>query len=255
MIIDLLQVDDLRVPQALIEQEPELSVVLPCLNEAETLGACLTEINAVINSHKLNAEVIVADNGSTDRSPAIAIEFGARLINVSEKGYGNALLGGIRAAKGRYVVMGDADFSYDFGEIPQLLGPLRLGYELVMGNRFRGTIYPNAMPVLNRYLGNPVLTAVGRVLFRVPIGDFHCGLRGFSRQAALDWQLSQPGMEFASEMIVKAALSGATLAEVPVSLRPDGRSRPPHLRPWRDGWRHLRLMGRYFVNSPVNHSH
>ncbi len=223
----------------------EISVVLPCLNEAETLAACIGQIRQAIDQNGLSAEIIVADNGSSDGSPEIASTCGARVVSVKQKGYGSALMGGIAAAHGRYVVMGDADCSYDFGDIPKFLEKLRAGYELVMGNRFRGGIKPGAMPPLHRYLGNPVLTGIGRLFFPNQCGDFHCGLRGFSREAYERMELRTTGMEFASEMVVKATLLGMRMTEVPTTLSPDQRTRPPHLRSWRDGWRHLRFLLMY----------
>ena len=224
------------------EQQPEVSVVMPCLNEAETLAACIAEAQAALKDADIKGEVIVADNGSTDGSQQIALAWGARLIDVPSKGYGNALSGGIEAATGCYVIMGDADASYNFSHVPRIVESLRDGADLVMGNRFRGGIAPGAMPRLHRYLGNPVLTGIGRLLFRCPVGDFHCGLRGFSKAAYRRMELSTAGMEFASEMVIKSTLKGLRVTEVPTVLRPDGRSRPPHLRSWRDGWRHLRFM-------------
>jgi len=220
----------------------EVSVVMPCLNEAETLGTCIEKARRSLAELGVEGEVVVADNGSSDGSPEIAKRLGARLVHVKERGYGSALLGGIEAARGTYVIMGDADDSYDFTALGPFVAKLREGYDLVMGNRFRGGIRPGAMPALHRYLGNPVLTGLGRLLFRSPTGDFHCGLRGFRRRAALDMDLQTTGMEFASEMVVKATLLGLRIAEVPTTLSPDGRSRPPHLRSWRDGWRHLRFL-------------
>lgn len=222
--------------------ELELTVVMPCLNEVATVGLCVTDAWRAFANEGINGEVIVADNGSTDGSQAAAERAGARVVTVSAKGYGSALRGGIAAARGRWVVMGDADASYDFGELGGILAKLREGNDLVMGNRFRGRILPGAMPWKNRHVGNPVLSLIGRVLFRVPAGDFHCGLRGFSVEAYQRMGLCTTGMEFASEMVIKACKLGQRISEVPVTLRPDGRGRPPHLRPWRDGWRHLRFM-------------
>ena len=221
---------------------PELSVVMPCLNEAETLALCIAQIHQMFRAYQIEGEVIVADNGSVDGSVEIATGLGVRVIQVREKGYGSALMGGIRAARGKFIVMGDADCSYDFGDVPRLLEKLRQGNDLVMGNRFRGSIKPGAMPPLHKYLGNPILTSIGRLLFKAPCGDFHCGLRGFSRTAYERMDLRTTGMEFASEMVVKATLCRLRIAEVPTTLSPDGRSRPPHLRSWRDGWRHLRFL-------------
>jgi glycosyltransferase involved in cell wall biosynthesis len=225
-----------------IAPEMELSIVMPCLNEAETVAACVRTALGFLREHGVSGEVIVADNGSSDGSPRLASEAGARVVHVEEKGYGAALMGGIAAARGRYIVMGDADLSYDFSALMPFLEKLRAGDDLVMGNRFEGGIAPGAMPSLHRWLGNPVLTAIGRLFFRSPVGDFHCGLRAFRRDAVLALDLRTSGMEFASEMVVKATLHGQRIAEVPTALRPDGRSRPPHLRSWRDGWRHLRFL-------------
>jgi hypothetical protein len=225
----------------------ELTVLIPCLNESETLETCVRKARGFLTSSGVVGEVLVADNGSTDGSQEIARRLGARVVNVTEEGYGAALLGGIAAAEGRYIIMGDADDSYDFARLDPFLEKLRAGAELVVGNRFKGGIESGAMPVLNRYLGNPVLSFLGRLFFRIPINDFHCGLRGFSRDAIQRLDLRTPGMEFASEMIVKAALHGLSITEVPTTLSPDGRSRPPHLKPWRDGWRHLRFL---LLHSP-----
>ncbi|MFY9560950.1 MAG: glycosyltransferase family 2 protein [Terriglobales bacterium] len=225
--------------------ELELSVVLPCLNEARTLPACIAQIQRAARDHGINAEIIVADNGSSDRSPEIAASLGARVAPVAARGYGSALMGGIAAARGRFVIMGDADASYDFSDIPKFLELLRSGADLVMGNRFRGGIQKGAMPFLHRNLGNPVLSFLGRLLFHAPCGDFHCGLRGFSMQAYRRMDLQTTGMEFASEMVVKASLFGMKIGEVPTTLSPAGRDRPPHLRRWRDGWRHLRFLMMY----------
>lgn len=225
--------------------EPELSIVLPCLNEARTLPACIAQIQRAVEAHHIQAEIIVADNGSTDGSPEIAAELGARIAVVTDRGYGSALMGGIAAARGRYIIMGDADASYDFGDIPKFLEQLRAGSDLVMGNRFRGGIHKGAMPFLHRNLGNPVLSFLGRLFYNAPCGDFHCGLRGFSVQAYRRMDLRTTGMEFASEMVVKASLFRMKIAEVPTTLSPAGRERPPHLRSWRDGWRHLRFLMMY----------
>jgi len=222
--------------------ELELSIVMPCLNEAETLARCIEQAQRALERHGIAGEVIVADNGSTEGSREIAARMGARVVRVAERGYGAALQGGIAAARGRYVLMGDADGSYDFGDLWRFVEKLREGYDLVMGNRFQGGIAPGAMPPLHRYLGNPLLTGIGRLLFRSPCGDFHCGLRAFSKAAHERLELQTTGMEFASEMVVKATLLGQRITEVPTTLAPDGRSRPPHLRSWRDGWRHLRFL-------------
>jgi len=220
----------------------ELSVVIPCLNEAETLASCVRKALGCMREHGIRGEVVVADNGSTDGSPEIAAHLGARVVHVDRRGYGSALMGGIEAARGTYVIMGDGDDSYDFTQLLPFLSKLREGYDLVMGNRFKGGIEPGAMPPLHRYVGNPLLTGIGRFLFRSPVGDFHCGLRGFRKDAVERMDLRTTGMEFASEMVVKATLYGSRIAEVATTLSPDGRSRPPHLRSWRDGWRHLRFL-------------
>jgi len=220
----------------------ELTILMPCLNEARTLEACILSAQAFLARSKVVGEVLVSDNGSTDGSRQIALAAGARVVDCPSQGYGAALKAGISAARGRFVVMGDSDGSYDFECLDEFLGALRSGADLVMGNRFRGGIAPGAMPLLHRYLGNPVLSFIGRLFFRTHIRDFHCGLRGVSRTAILQLSLVSPGMEFASEMIAKAALADLRIVEVPTTLRPDGRGRPPHLRTWRDGWRHLRFL-------------
>ncbi len=220
----------------------ELTILMPCLNEAETLGRCVAKARAFLVRAGVDGEVLVADNGSSDGSPGTAEAGGARVVAVAERGYGAALRGGIAAARGRYVVMGDADDSYDFSELDGFLAALRAGADLVMGNRFRGGIRPGAMPILHQRLGNPVLSFAGRLFFKIPVGDFHCGLRGFRTEAIRALELRTAGMEFASEMVVRAALERLKVAEVPTTLSPDGRSRPPHLRTWRDGWRHLRFL-------------
>ena len=220
----------------------ELTVVMPCLNEAETVATCVRKAMAFLAANGIAGEVVVADNGSTDGSQRLAAEAGARVVPAEDRGYGNALMGGIVAARGRYIIMGDADDSYDFSSLMPFVERLRDGADLVMGNRFKGGIAPGAMPPLHRYLGNPVLSFAGRLFFRSPVGDFHCGLRGFSRDSVLRLGLQATGMEFASEMVVKATLAGQRVEEVPTTLSRDGRSRPPHLRSWRDGWRHLRFL-------------
>jgi glycosyltransferase involved in cell wall biosynthesis len=225
----------------------ELTILMPCLNEAETIVTCIEKAKSYLARANIEGEVLIADNGSTDGSQSMAIAAGARVVDVPVKGYGSALINGINTAYGQYVIMGDADDSYDFSSLDPFVSELRKGKQLVMGNRFAGGIMPGAMPPLHRYLGNPVLSFIGRLLFRSPLGDFHCGLRGFSREAISGLKLASPGMEFASEMIVKATLAKLTIAEVPTVLSPDGRSRPPHLRSWRDGWRHLRFL---LVMSP-----
>jgi len=223
----------------------ELTVLMPCLNEAETVAVCVAKARRWIGAHSVAGEVVVADNGSTDGSQKLAREAGGRVVQVEARGYGAALAGGIAAARGRFVIMADADDSYDFSRLDAFMDQLRAGKQLVMGNRFTGGIALGAMPPLHRYLGNPVLTFIGRLFFRSPCGDFHCGLRGFDRAAILGLDLHTTGMEFASEMVVKATLAGLRLAEVPTTLSQDGRSRPPHLRSWRDGWRHLRFLLMY----------
>jgi glycosyltransferase involved in cell wall biosynthesis len=223
----------------------ELSIVMPCLNEAETLAVCVQKARKGLLDAGISGEVIVADNGSTDGSIAIAEENGARVVHVKAKGYGNALRGGIEAARGRWLLMGDADDSYDFGEAGRFMEKLKEGEDLVMGCRLPaggGTIKPGAMPWKNRWIGNPSLSFLGRLFFKTPVRDFHCGLRAFSRDAYDRMELKTTGMEFASEMVMKASLRSMRISEVPITLHPDGRSRPPHLRPWRDGWRHLRFM-------------
>jgi glycosyltransferase involved in cell wall biosynthesis len=220
----------------------ELSIVMPCLNEAQTVGTCIRKARGFLESRGVPGEVIIADNGSTDGSQEIATGLGARVVQVTEKGYGSALMGGIAEARGRYIIMGDSDDSYDFSDLGLFLEKLRQGYDLVMGNRFKGGIKPGAMPSLHRYLGNPVLSFIGYLFFKTPVRDFHCGLRGFNKDVVRLMDLRTTGMEFASEMVVKASLHGVKVAEVPTTLSPDGRDRPPHLRSWRDGWRHLRFL-------------
>ncbi len=220
----------------------EITILMPCLNEAETLAECIKKAKHFLVSENIQGEILIADNGSTDGSQAIAKAQGARIISVDTRGYGAALRNGIQAAYGRYIIMGDADDSYDFLNLMPFLTRLREGYDLVMGNRFKGGILQGAMPVLNRYLGNPVLSFLGRIFFKSKIGDFHCGLRGFNRDSFKQLDLQGDGMEFASEMVIKATLNKLKITEVPTQLAPDGRSRKPHLRPWRDGWRHLRLL-------------
>ena len=222
--------------------EIELTILMPCLNEAETLTTCVTKARRWLECADVAGEVVVADNGSTDGSQELARAAGARVVPVAARGYGAALQGGIAAARGKYIVMGDADDSYDFAQLDAFLERLRAGDDLVMGNRFAGGIAPGAMPWLHRYVGNPLLSFAGRVMFRVPIHDFHCGLRGVRTDSIRELGLRTTGMEFASEMVVRASLAGETISEVPTTLRPDGRTRPPHLRTWHDGWRHLRFL-------------
>ncbi|WP_430410666.1 glycosyltransferase family 2 protein [Kordia sp.] len=221
---------------------PELSIVMPCLNEAETVGICIQKAQSFFEKHNVNGEIVIADNGSTDGSQAIAEKLNARVVPVLEKGYGSALRGGINAALGTYIIMGDADDSYDFEALELFLEKLREGNDLVMGNRFKGGVKKGAMPFLHKYLGNPVLSFIGRLFFNIKIGDFHCGLRGFSKEAFGKMNLNTTGMEFASEMIVKSKLNKLSIVEVSTILHPDGRTRPPHLNTWRDGWRHLRFL-------------
>jgi glycosyltransferase involved in cell wall biosynthesis len=220
----------------------EVSVVMPCLNESLTLATCIKKAQAAMHSLGVRGEVIVADNGSTDGSQEIATELGARVVPVAAKGYGSALRGGIMAARGKYVIMGDADDSYDFSQLGPFLDKLEEGYDLVMGNRFQGGILPGAMPVLHRILGNPGLSWLGRLFFNCPVGDFQCGLRAFRKDSIDSLQLQTLGMEFSTEMVVKATLFDLRIAEIPTTLSPDGRDRPPHLRTWRDGWRYLRFL-------------
>jgi glycosyltransferase involved in cell wall biosynthesis len=220
----------------------ELTILMPCLDEAETIVICVNKARDFLQRSRTDGEVLVADNGSTDGSADLALAAGARVVQIALKGYGNALIGGIEAARGRFVIMADADDSYDFSRLDAFVEKLRNGSMMVIGNRFRGDIEPGAMPMLHRYLGNPLLSFVGRLFFGSGIGDFHCGLRGVERAAALRLRLRAPGMEFASEMIVKATLAGWRIAEVPTVLSPTGRTRAPHLRSWRDGWRHLRFL-------------
>ena len=220
----------------------ELTILMPCLNESETLGACIDSANGYLALAGIDGEVLIADNGSSDGSRDIARSRGARVIEVPSRGYGNALKAGINAADSDLIIMGDADDSYDFSALDPFVLALRSGSDLVMGNRFAGSIEPGAMPPLHRYLGNPVLSFIGRLFFKSEVGDFHCGLRGFRKEAIAGLCLESGGMEFASEMIVKAELDSLNISEVPITLRKDGRSRSSHLRTWRDGWRHLRFL-------------
>lgn len=226
----------------LTDQPLELTILMPCLNEAETIEVCVRKAMGFLRRSGIAGEVLISDNGSTDGSQAMAQALGARVISAPERGYGAALMSGIVAARGRYVIMGDADDSYDFERLDAFVEKLREGCDLVMGNRFQGGIARGAMPPLHRYLGNPVLSLLGRLFFKVPTGDFHCGLRGFSRASMLGLRLKTTGMEFASEMVVKSALYQLRIAEVPTTLAVDGRTRAPHLKTWRDGWRHLKFM-------------
>jgi len=222
---------------------------MPCLNEAATLESCICKAFRSLEAQRIAGEVIVGDNGSADGSQAVAERNGARVVAVQRRGYGSALIGAITAARGRYVIMGDADESYDFSDLAAFIAPLREGNELVMGNRFAGRFKPGAMPALHRYVGNPVLSCIGRLLFHSPCRDFHCGLRGFDREAILRLDLRCGGMEFASEMVVRATLAGLRIVEVPTTLWPDGRAGRSHLRPWRDGMRHLTFLVGAYLSS------
>jgi hypothetical protein len=220
----------------------ELTILLPCLNESETLATCIRKAQTFLEMNGIRGEVLVSDNGSSDGSQEIASRCGARVVHVTARGYGEALIRGSREAKGNYIIMGDSDDSYDFSNLSPFVEKLFAGYDVVIGNRLTGGIKPGAMPWKNRWIGTPTLTGVGRLFFDCPVGDFNCGLRGYSAEAFRKMDLRASGMEFASEMIIKATLMDMKIAEVPTTLSPDGRSRPPHLRPWRDGWRHLRFM-------------
>ncbi|HEU5397460.1 MAG TPA: glycosyltransferase family 2 protein [Verrucomicrobiae bacterium] len=223
----------------------QLTILMPCLNEAETIARCIEKAKTGIQKAAVPGEILIADNGSTDGSQVIAEKLGARVVAVTEKGYGAALIGGSRAALGQWILMGDADDSYDFSEADRFVKKFQENHELVMGCRLPsggGTIRPGAMPWKNRWIGNPILSFIGRLFFKCPAHDFHCGLRGFTRDAFEKLDLQTTGMEFASEMVIKATLKKLRITEVPVTLSKDGRSRPPHLKPWRDGWRHLRFM-------------
>lgn len=220
----------------------ELSIVLPCLNEELTVGTCIVKAMTFLKKHNIDGEVIIADNGSIDRSIAISIKEGARVVPVEQKGYGNALRGGFEAAKGKYIIMADADDSYDLANLMPFLEKLREGYDLVMGNRFKGGIKKGAMPWHHRYIGNPILSFIGKLFFKTPANDFHCGLRGFTKDAIEKMDLQTTGMELASEIVIKASILGMNTCEVPTTLSPDGRDRPPHLNSFRDGWRHLRFL-------------
>jgi len=220
----------------------ELSIVMPCLNEAETLAICIRKARSYLARSGVKGEIVVGDNGSTDGSQKIAYDLGARVVDIPIHGYGAALYGAITSARGRYCIMGDSDDSYDFENLDGFVQKLREGFDVVMGNRFKGGIEPGAMPWKNRYIGNPVLSSIGKLLFHAKVGDFHCGIRGFSKSAFEAMDLRTTGMEFASEMVIKSKLMGLKMTEVPTVLHRDGRSRPPHLLPYRDGWRHLRFM-------------
>lgn len=217
----------------------EFTILMPCLNEAETLGICIRKAINFLKENAISGEVLISDNGSTDESVDIALSEGARVVHASQKGYGAALIKGIHEAKGKYVIMGDADDSYDFSALGSFIEKLKGGYDFVMGNRFQGGIKKGAMPFIHHYFGNPVLSFIGRLFFRSKVGDFHCGMRGFNREKMLQLDLVSPGMEFASEMVVKATITNLKIIEVPTKLYPDGRTNQPHLQTWRDGWRHL----------------
>lgn len=229
-------------------EDIELTILMPCLDEAETLGICIQKANTFLADNQVVGEILIADNGSQDGSIAIAEKLQARVVNVPEKGYGAALLSGIYSARGKYIIMGDSDDSYDFTALMPFLEKLREGYDLVMGNRFKGGIMAGAMPTLHQYFGNPVLSGIGRFFFKSEIGDFHCGLRGVRKEAVAAMHLQTSGMEFASEMVIKATILGMKIVEVPTVLYPDRRTRSPHLRSWQDGWRHLRFMLIYSPN-------
>ena len=231
-----------------MKKNPELSVVMPCLNEAETLDICIKKAKSFFEANHITGEIVIADNGSTDGSIAIAESLNAKVVHAAQKGYGSALKTGINAASGTYIIMGDADDSYDFGNLMPFLENLRAGYDLVMGNRFKGGIEKDAMPFLHKYLGNPVLSFIGKLFFKIKINDFHCGLRGFSKSAYHKMNLKTSGMEFASEMVVKSKLNNLNITEVPTTLKKDGRTRAPHLKTWSDGWRHLRFLMLYAPN-------
>lgn len=226
----------------------EVTILMPCLNESETLAVCIRKAKTFLEYHQIEGEILVADNGSDDGSQDIAVNEGARVLHVEEKGYGSALISGCNAAKGKYVIMGDSDDSYDFSDLMPFMEKLREGYDLVMGNRFAGGIEQGAMPWLHRYIGNPILSFIGRLFYKSGIGDFHCGLRGYNRESLMKLNLKTTGMEYASEMVVMAELNHLKITEVPTTLKKDGRSRAPHLRSFRDGWRHLKFLFMYAPN-------
>ncbi len=228
-----------RTPGTTTKQQIELSIVLPCLDERQTIAVCIAKSLTFLKQNKISGEVIVADNGSTDDSARIASSSGATVIQVENKGYGSALRGGIEFAHGKYIIISDADDSYDLGNLMPFVDKLREGYDLVMGNRFRGGIQKGAMPWHHRYIGNPLLSFAGRLFFKTPAGDFHSGLRGFTREAADKMNLQTTGMEFASEIVIKSSILNMKVCEVPTKLYPDGRGRRPHLRSFQDGWRHF----------------
>ncbi len=231
-----------------INHQVELSIVLPCLNEERTVGTCVAKAINFLKENRINGEVVIADNGSTDRSTEIASAHGAVVVHVEKKGYGNALHGGIEASQGKYIIMADADDSYDLVNLMPFVQKLREGYDLVMGNRFKGGIRKGAMPWHHKYIGNPILSFIGKLFFKTPANDFHCGLRGFTKEAANKMNLQTTGMEFASEIVIKSSILGMKVCEVPTVLSPDGRDRPPHLNSFRDGWRHLRFL---LIYSPT----
>ncbi|CAM4065610.1 glycosyltransferase family 2 protein [Vibrio neonatus] len=226
-------------------EELELTILMPCLNEEETLETCIVKAKKYLVDSNINGEILIADNGSTDRSIAVAENNSVRVVHVKNKGYGSALMAGIQSASGKFIIMGDADDSYDFSQLDRFIDSLRTGNELVMGNRFKGGISPNAMPPLHKYIGNPILSFLGKLFFKIPCGDFHCGLRGFNRESILALNLHTTGMEFASEMVVRSSIAQLSIDEVPTTLSPDGRTRAPHLNTWRDGWRHLCFLLMY----------
>ncbi|MDD3368828.1 MAG: glycosyltransferase [Lachnospiraceae bacterium] len=228
-----------------MSNEIELTILMPCLNEAETLETCIKKAQSFLDKEKVSGEILIADNGSTDGSREIALRCGARVEPVPVRGYGAALIGGCKAAKGKYVIMGDADDSYDFIHLLPFVEKLREGYDLVMGNRFKGGIEKGAMPFSHRYIGNPVLSFIGRLFYPSAIGDFHCGLRGYNRESIMALDLQTTGMEYASEMVVRSTLADLKIAEVPTTLKKDGRTKPPHLRTMSDGWRHLKFLLMY----------
>lgn len=232
----------MHLAQNLSPAELELTILMPCLNEAETIKNCIVKAREFLSTHNINGEILIADNGSTDGSQAIALAEGARVVSVEARGYGSALYFGTKAAHGRFVIMGDADDSYDFSSLQEFVKKLRAGFDLVMGNRFSGGINRGAMPWKNRYIGNPILSFLGKLFFKCAANDFHCGIRGIRKDSFDIMDLRTTGMEYASEMVIKSTLKGLKICEVPTTLSKDGRSRPPHLRPWRDGWRHLRFM-------------
>ena len=228
--------------EPVVSDQIELSIVLPCLNEERTVGRCVAQAMSFLACHNIQGEVIVADNGSSDQSTEVARAGGAVIVHVDERGYGNALKGGFQAARGKFIIMADADESYDLIHLMPFVEKLREGYDLVMGNRFKGGIKNGAMPWHHKYIGNPILSFVGQLFFQTPAKDFHCGLRGFTKEAIDQMNLQTTGMELASEIVIKASILGMRVCEVPTTLSPDGRDRPPHLRSFRDGWRHLRFL-------------